>query len=50
MEKLAKRVGFVLTIVVMFSITTPIQAEDRFELRQDDVVVFAGGTNMLRLQ
>ena len=39
-----------LCCVVVISCSTSLEAADRFELIRDDVVVLAGGTNMVRLQ
>ncbi|MCH8922973.1 MAG: HEAT repeat domain-containing protein [Planctomycetes bacterium] len=50
MSDLAKFVGFMLLGVAMLGLATSGQAESRFALVQEDVVVFAGGTNMLHLQ
>lgn len=47
---LAQRTGFILTSVVMLGLATSGQAQSRFALAKDDIVVFAGGTNMLHLQ
>ncbi len=46
----AKHIGFILVGVVMLGVTTSGRAQSRFELAKDEVVVFVGGTNMLRLQ
>ncbi|HIF34284.1 MAG TPA: c-type cytochrome [Planctomycetaceae bacterium] len=42
--------GLILTIVVMLGTTCPSHAQRKFELSDDAVVVFAGGTNMVHLQ
>ena len=41
---------YLLTLFLLCSIASSIQAEDGFTLVEDDVVVFLGGTNMLRMQ
>ncbi len=46
----AKHIGFILVGVVMLGVTTSGRAQSRFTLAKDEVVVFVGGTNMLRLQ
>ncbi len=46
----AKHIGFILVGAVMLGVTTSGRAQSRFALAKDEVVVFVGGTNMLRLQ
>ena len=41
--------GFFLAGVVLLGVVTSADAEARLALTTDDVVVFAGGTNMLHL-
>ena len=44
----ANRIGFFLMGVVMLGVTTSSNAQSRFVLANDDVVVFVGGTNRVR--
>jgi len=46
----AKRVSLILVGIVILATTTASQAQWQFALAEQDVVVFAGGTNMVRLQ
>ena len=44
------RIGVVLMGVIMFVVTSSGRAHEQFSLAKNDVVVFAGATNMLHLQ
>jgi putative heme-binding domain-containing protein len=43
-------IQFTLTLALMLGVSTSSPAQNRFELTENDVVVFVGGTNMVHLQ